>query len=228
MLDLQNKIGYKFKNTALLTEALTHSSYANEHKAQHIKYNERLEFLGDAVLSIVVSDYIFKNCPDLPEGELTKLRASLVCEKSLYEFAKKINLGKYLVLSKGERNNGGAERPSILSDAFEALIAAIYIDGGIEPVSKHILNFVVPAIKNAKKKRINDYKTTLQEIIQKNPGEQLEYVLVNESGPDHNKHFVVEVHLNSNVIGKGGGRSKKEAEQQAAREALELMGYSTQ
>ncbi|MEE0914198.1 MAG: ribonuclease III [Ruminococcus sp.] len=225
MLDLQNKIGYKFKNTALLTEALTHSSYANEHKAQHIKYNERLEFLGDAVLSIVVSDYIFKNCPDLPEGELTKLRASLVCEKSLYEFAKKINLGKYLVLSKGERNNGGAERPSILSDAFEALIAAIYIDGGIEPVSKHILNFVVPAIKNAKKKRINDYKTTLQEIIQKNPGEQLEYVLVNESGPDHNKHFVVEVHLNSNVIGKGGGRSKKEAEQQAAREALELMGY---
>ena len=225
MLDLQNKIGYKFKNTALLTEALTHSSYANEHKAQHIKYNERLEFLGDAVLSIVVSDYIFKNCPDLPEGELTKLRASLVCEKSLYEFAKKINLGKYLVLSKGERNNGGAERPSILSDAFEALIAAIYIDGGIEPVSKHILNFVVPAIKNAKKKRINDYKTTLHEIIQKNPGEQLDSVLVNEIGPDHNKHFVVEVHLNSNVIGKGGGRSKKEAEQQAAREALELMGY---
>ena len=225
MLDLQNKIGYRFKNIALLTEALTHSSYANEHKAQHIKYNERLEFLGDAVLSIVVSDYIFKNCPELPEGELTKLRASLVCEKSLFEFAKKINLGKYLVLSKGERNNGGAERPSILSDAFEALIAAIYIDGGMEHASRYVLSFIVPAIKNAKKKRINDYKTTLQEIIQKNPGEQLEYVLVNESGPDHNKHFVVEVHLNSNVIGKGGGRSKKEAEQQAAREALELMGY---
>ncbi len=225
MLDLQNKIGYNFKNTELLTEALTHSSYANEHKAQHVKYNERLEFLGDAVLSIVVSDYIFKNCPELPEGELTKLRASLVCEKSLFDFAKKINLGKYLILSRGERNNGGAERPSILSDAFEALIAAIYIDGGMSAASKHILNFIVPAIKSAKKKRINDYKTTLQEIIQKNPGEQLEYVLVDESGPDHNKHFVVEVHLNSNVIGKGGGRSKKEAEQQAAREALELMGY---
>lgn len=225
MTDLQNKIGYHFKNPALLNEALTHSSYANEHKSQHIRYNERLEFLGDAVLSIVVSDYIFKNCPELPEGELTKLRASLVCEKSLYEFAKKIDLGKYLILSKGERNNGGAERPSILSDAFEALIAAIYIDGGIAPVSKHILNFVIPAIKNSKKKKINDYKTTLQEIIQKNPGEKLEYVLVKESGPDHNKHFVVEVHLNSNVIGKGGGRSKKEAEQQAAREALELMGY---
>ena len=225
MTDLQNKIGYQFKNPALLNEALTHSSYANEHKTQHIKYNERLELLGDSVLSIVVSDYIYKNCPELPEGELTKLRASLVCEKSLYEFAKKIDLGKYLILSKGERHNGGADRPSILSDAFEALIAAIYIDGGLAPASKHILNFVIPAIKNSKKKKINDYKTTLQEIIQKNPGEKLEYVLVKESGPDHNKHFVVEVHLNSNVIGKGGGRSKKEAEQQAAREALELMGY---
>ena len=117
MTDLQNKIGYQFKNPALLNEALTHSSYANEHKSQHIKYNERLEFLGDSVLSIVVSDYIYKNCPELPEGELTKLRASLVCEKSLYEFAKKIDLGKYLILSKGERHNGGADRPSILSDA---------------------------------------------------------------------------------------------------------------
>lgn len=224
-MELEDKIGYHFKNKSLLTTALTHSSYANERKSQHIQYNERLEFLGDAVLSIVVSDYIFKHCPELPEGELTKLRASLVCEKSLFEFAKKIDLGSYLLLSKGERNNGGAERPSIVSDAFEALIAAIYIDGGMAPVSEHILNFVVPAIKNTKKKPVNDYKTTLQEIIQKNPGERLEYVLVSESGPDHNKHFVFEVHLNSNVIGRGGGRSKKEAEQQAAREALELMGY---
>ena len=215
---LQERIGYRFQDEKLLRRAVTHRSYAAEH-------NERLEFLGDAVLSIVVSDYIFKNCPELPEGELTKLRASLVCEKSLFEFAKKINLGQYLILSKGEKNNGGANRPSIVSDAFEALIAAIYIDGGIEPASKHILNFVIPAIKNATNKKIRDYKTTLQEIIQKNPGEQLEYVLVKESGPDHNKHFVVEVHLNSNVIGKGGGKSKKEAEQQAAREALELMGY---
>lgn len=225
MEDLERKIGYQFKNKALMKEAITHSSYAKERKSQHIKYNERLEFLGDAVLSIVVSDYIFKHCPELPEGELTKLRASLVCEKSLFEFAKMIDLGKYLILSKGERNNGGAERPSILSDAFEALIAAIYIDGGYEPASKHILNFVIPTIKNSKTKKNKDYKTTLQEIVQKNPGEKLEYVLVAESGPDHNKHFVVEVHLNSNVIGKGGGRSKKEAEQQAAHEALELMGY---
>ena len=224
-MDLEEKIGYHFQNKELLNEALTHSSYANERKSQHVKYNERLEFLGDAVLSIVVSDYIFKNCPELPEGELTKLRAALVCEKSLFDFAKQINLGSYLYLSRGERNNGGAERPSILSDAFEALIAAIYIDGGMEPASKYILNFVIPAIKNSKKKQVKDYKTTLQEIIQKNPGERLQYVLVSESGPDHNKHFVFEVHLNSNVIGKGGGRSKKEAEQQAAREALELMGY---
>ena len=225
MNELFEKLKIKPKEEKLYNTAFSHSSYVNEHKAKHIKYNERLEFLGDAVLSIVVSDYIFKHCPELPEGELTKLRASLVCEKTLFEFAKHIELGKYLVLSKGERNNGGAERPSILSDAFEALIAAIYIDGGIDPASKHILNFVIPAIKNSKKNKLNDYKTALQEIIQKNPGEQLEYVLVGESGPDHNKHFVVEVHLNSNVIGKGGGRSKKDAEQQAAREALELMGY---
>lgn len=224
-MDLEEKIGYHFHRKELLNEALTHSSYANERKSQHVKYNERLEFLGDAVLSIVVSDYIFKNCPELPEGELTKLRAALVCEKSLFEFAKQIDLGSYLYLSRGERNNGGSERPSILSDAFEALIAAIYIDGGMEPAAKHILNFVIPAIKGSKKKQVKDYKTTLQEIIQKNPGERLQYVLVSESGPDHNKHFVFEVHLNSNVIGKGGGRSKKEAEQQAAREALELMGY---
>lgn len=225
MVELEEKIGYHFKNKSLLMEAVTHSSYAKERKSQHIKFNERLEFLGDAVLSIVVSDYIFKNCPELPEGELTKLRAALVCEKSLYEFAKQIDLGKYLILSKGERHNGGADRPSILSDAFEALIAAIYIDGGMEPASKHILNFIIPAIKNSRRKQVKDYKTTLQEIVQKNPGEKLEYVLTGESGPDHEKHFSVEVHLNSNVIGKGGGRSKKEAEQQAAREALELMGY---
>ena len=224
-MELEDKIGYHFKNKELLNTALTHSSYAKERKSQHIKYNERLEFLGDAMLSVIVSDYIFLHCPDLPEGELTKLRASLVCEKSLFEFAKKIDLGSFLVLSKGERKNGGAERPSIVSDAFEALIAAVYLDGGIEPATKHVLNFIIPAIKSSKKPQMKDYKTTLQEIIQKNPGERLEYVPVSESGPDHNKHFVFEVHLNSNVIGRGGGKSKKEAEQQAAREALELMGY---
>ncbi len=226
MNEFENIINYKFKNQKLLTEALTHSSYANEHKRQHLKYNERLEFLGDAVLSISVSDYIFNNCPNLPEGELTKLRASLVCEKSLYVFAKKIDLGRFILLSNGERKGNGADRPSILSDAFEAVIAAIYLDGGMEKAREFVLSFVVPEIKNhTAGKAFKDYKTKLQEIIQRNPGEKLNYVLVGESGPDHDKHFVVEVHLNSNVIGKGGGRSKKEAEQQAAREALELMGY---
>lgn len=224
MKELQEAIGYSFHNPELLTEAMTHSSYAHEqHKG--MKYNERLEFLGDAVLSIVVSDYIYKHCPDLPEGELTKLRASLVCEKSLFDFAKQIDLGSYLRLSNGERRNGGAKRPSIVSDAFEALIAAIYLDGGMEAARKHILRFVIPEIEQHKNHSFKDYKTALQEIIQKNPGEKLEYRLVGSSGPDHDKHFKVEVCLNSNVIGRGGGRSKKEAEQQAAREALELMGY---
>ena len=226
MEEFEKVINYTFKDKELLKVALTHSSYANEHKKQHLKYNERLEFLGDAVLSISVSDYIFKNCPNYPEGDLTKLRASLVCEKTLFIFAKELELGKYILLSNGEKKGGGAERPSILSDAFEALIAAIYLDGGMKEASKFVLSFVVPEIKNHSVGFVfRDYKTKLQEIIQRNPGEKLNYVLVDESGPDHNKHFVVEVHLNSNVIGKGGGRSKKEAEQQAAREALELMGY---
>ena len=224
MRELEAAIGYTFKDPELLTEALTHSSYAHE-QHKNMKYNERLEFLGDAVLSIVVSDYIYKHCPNLPEGELTKLRASLVCEKSLFDFAKVIDLGSYLRLSNGERRNGGASRPSIVSDAFEALIAAIYLDGGMEPARDHILRFVVPEIENHRNNSFKDYKTALQEIIQKNPGERLEYILVGSTGPDHNKHFKVEVCLNSNVIGRGGGRSKKEAEQQAAREALELMGY---
>lgn len=222
--ELYKTIGYTFKDKSLLVTALTHSSFANE-MHDGTKYNERLEFLGDSVLSIVVSDYIYLNCPDLPEGKLTKLRASLVCEKSLYAYAKQIKLGSHIRLSRGEQRTGGDDRPSILSDAFEALIAAIYLDGGIEPARDFVLKFVIPDIKSSKPKKFKDYKTSLQEIIQKNPEERLSYVLVKETGPDHDKHFVVEVHLNSNVIGKGGGRSKKEAEQQAAREALELMGY---
>lgn len=221
---LQQKIGYTFKDEALLSEALTHSSYSNENKGK-INCNERLEFLGDSVLSLIVTNYIFLNFSQLPEGDLTQLRASLVCEKALYKFAKLIDLGDFIKLSRGERNGGGADRPSILSDAFEALIAAIFLDGGYECARDFVMDFITPEIRNLRKKPIKDYKTTLQEIVQKNPGERLEYRLISESGPDHNKHFVAEVLLNSNSIGKGGGRSKKEAEQQAAREALELMGY---
>lgn len=222
--ELEETIGYTFKDKLYIKTAVTHSSYANESKYGD-KSNERLEFLGDSVLSIVVSDYIFKNCPNYPEGDLSKLRAALVCEKTLSRFAKKIHLGEFLKLSHGEENIRGNERPSILADAFEALIAAIYLDGGMEQAAKFIMEFVKPEIDSPRSFSFKDYKTTLQEIIQKNPEEKITYVLVGESGPDHDKHFTVEVRLNSNKIGKGGGRSKKEAEQQAAREALELMGY---
>ncbi len=224
MKELEKRIGYHYKNISYLENALTHSSYANE--VRHgVCSNERLEFLGDSVLSVVASDHIYRNCPDLPEGELSKLRAALVCEKSLCRFSKSLGVGDYLRLSRGEKNLKGNERPSILADAFEAIIASIYLDGGMEQARKFILRFVEPEIKNPRPRAFKDYKTTLQEIIQKNPEEHLTYVLTGEEGPDHDKHFFVEVHLNNNVIGRGGGRSKKEAEQQAAREALELMGY---
>lgn len=220
-------IGYTFKNKELIYHALSHSSYANERKKPDGS-NERLEFLGDSVLSIVVSSYLYEHLVHVAEGELTKLRASLVCEKSLYVFAKQINLGEFLLLGKGEENTGGRERSSILADAFEAVIAAIYLDGGFEPVTRHILRFMPDDIQHQKKPAFNDFKTILQEIVQKNPEEKVEYLLVGEEGPDHNKRFVVDVCLNSNIIGKGTGKSKKEAEQLAAKEALELMGYEAQ
>ena len=223
---MQKRIGYTFKNTDLLTEALTHSSYANE-KRKGRNSNERLEFLGDSVLSIVVSQYLFEHFTHLPEGELTKIRASLVCEKSLYEFAKQIDLGEHILLGKGEENTGGRERVSILADAFEAVIAAVFLDGGLEAAKRHILKFIPKDIDDRKPVSFSDHKTILQEIIQKNPEEKVEYKLVGQSGPDHNKAFKVQVRLNSNVIGTGIGRSKKEAEQMAAKEALELMGYES-
>ena len=219
---LEQRIGYTFQNKKYLDIALTHSSYANEMK-HSLASNERQEFLGDAVLSIIVSDYLFHTY-HMAEGDLTKLRAAMVCEKSLCEFAHDISLGDYLKLGRGEEMMGGRTRSSILADAFEALLAAIYLDGGIDPARKFVLGFVIDALENKEEFAFNDYKTMLQEIIQKNPEEKLSYVLVEESGPDHNKHFVVEVHLNSNVIGKGMGGSKKNAEQAAAKEALKLMG----
>ncbi len=219
---LEKKIGYEFGEFSLMEEALTHSSYANEHGLERIECNERLEFLGDSVLSIVVSEHLFGKRPKLPEGELTKLRASLVCETALSKFAHEIDLGKSIKLGKGEIKNGGATRASILADCFEALIAAIYLDGGIEPARFFILRFVTRELQ--KHDSVRDYKTELQEVIQRNPEEKVRYVLVSEDGPDHDKSFTVEVHLNSNVIGTGAGHSKKQAEQNAAREALELMG----
>ena len=219
---LQQVIHYQFHNITFLEVALTHSSYANEMRHQ-VRYNERQEFLGDAVLSIIVSDYLFNNYT-VPEGDLTKLRAALVCERSLDVMANKIGLGDYLRLGHGEEMTGGRTRPSIIADAFEALIAAIYLDSGIESAREFVLPFVIEMLEHEDSLSFKDYKTILQEIIQQNPEEKLQYVLVEESGPDHDKRFVVEVHLNSNVIGQGVGRSKKEAEQQAAQKALELMG----
>jgi ribonuclease-3 len=224
MEDLQQRIGYVFKDESLLYEALSHSSFANENKKTR-RSNERLEFLGDSVLSIVVSDYIFKHFKHIPEGELTKLRASLVCESALFEFSKRIDLGSHIFLGKGEEMTGGRERPSIVSDAFEAVIAAIYLDGGMEAVRPYVLSFIPKDITPAGGKSFHDYKTALQEIIQRNPDEKIEYFHKSESGPDHDKHFVVQVLLNGNVIGEGGGRSKKAAEQAAACEALRLMGF---
>lgn len=224
--ELEESICYKFKNKDLIVNALSHSSYANENK-QPQGSNERLEFLGDSVLSVVVSEYLYTHLASVAEGDLTKLRASLVCEKSLHGFARKIDLGRYLLLGKGEENTGGRERPSILADAFEAVIAAIYLDGGMDAARAHILRFMPQDLKKGAKAAFGDFKTVLQEIVQKNPEEKVEYVLIGEEGPDHNKRFVVEVMLNSQVIGKGKGRSKKDAEQLAAKEALELMGYET-
>lgn len=223
MHTLEEKIEYTFKNKSLLEEALTHSSYANEmHDGRAC--NERMEFLGDAVLSIVSAEYLFEKFPNMPEGKLSKLRSSLVCTQSLSSFAREINLGNYILLGRGERASGGADRPSILEDAFEALIAAIYLDGGIECAKRHILRFLSREVDNHHS-NFKDYKTALQEVVQQNPDETLNYVLVGESGPDHDKRFEAEVHLNSNVIGRGTGKSKKQAEQAAAREALKLMGY---
>ncbi len=219
---LQEKINYSFKNEKLLFEALSHSSFANENK--NYKSNERLEFLGDSVLSIVVSDYIFKHFTHIPEGDLSKLRASLVCESSLFEFAKTIDLGSHIFLGKGEDMNGGRERPSIVSDAFEAVIAAIYLDGGIEAARPYILSFIPKDITPKGSDAFHDYKTILQEVIQRNPEEKIIYNLKDEFGPDHDKHFTVQVMLNQNVIAEGTGRSKKAAEQEAAKEALALMG----
>ena len=222
---LEAIIGHKFNTPSLLEAALTHSSYANEMKNKNIaiEYNERLEFLGDSVLSIIVSEHIFADYKKLPEGELTKIRANVVCEKTLAKLAREIGLGKYLRLGHGESNGGGRERASILADAFEALLAAIYLDSGNdkEEVSGFLMPLIGPEIKNyVSAGLMTDYKTELQQIIPQADGERLEYVLIGESGPDHEKVFEVEARLNSNIIGRGSGRSKRAAEQNAAKMAL--------
>lgn len=223
MTELEKNLGYTFKNPSLLENALTHSSYANETHCRGGS-NERLEFLGDSVLSVTVTDYLYNKFNNMPEGELTRLRASLVCEKSLCAFSRELGIGEFLRMGRGEMQNKGNERPSILADAFEAVLAAIYLDGGMEAARKHVMRFILPELEHTNDEVFKDYKTRLQEVVQRNPEERLTYHLIGESGPDHNKTFTVEVHLNSNVVGTGDGSSKKQAEQNAARQALSLMG----
>ena len=214
--ELEEKLHYHFKNRDLLITALTHSSYANEAKAP-TKYNERLEFLGDSVLSLVVANYLFRHSTR-PEGELSRMRASLVSEEALFQFAKEIDLGAYLRLGRGEELGGGRERPSEVSDAFEAVIAALYLDGGMEAARSFILPFITEG-KTAEE----DYKTKLQEVIQQNPEDKLSYAVTGESGPAHDKRFEVTVLLNGSAMAAGTGRSKKAAEQQAAKAALRKL-----
>ena len=215
--ELQKNLGYEFRDISLLKTALTHSSYANE---KGTVCNERLEFLGDAVLGFISAEFFYNNY-DVPEGDLTKHRAARVCENALSMFARELDIGSALYLGKGEERMNGRSKPSMLADAFEAVLAAVYIDGGLEEAKKIALRFVA---RHDKLDDSGDYKTALQEVVQKNREEHVEYVLIDESGPAHDRHFVIEVHLNSNVIGRGEGRSKKIAEQMAAKEALSLMG----
>ena len=219
MRTLQEKLGYHFSNVALLENALTHSSYANEHKAAGFESNERLEFLGDSVLGMVVADYLYRNCPSLPEGDLTRLRAGLVCEGNLVLVAKELDLGRCLKLGKGEELGGGRNRPSILADAVESVLAAVYLDGGIGAARKLIQHFILDHISRVHQ-ATKDNKTALQEIIQRKSGQTLTYELIGAEGPDHCKVFRMQVLLNGNPIGVGEGRSKKEAEQAAAAAAI--------
>lgn len=221
--DLMAALGYTFRDPSLLQTALTHSSYANE-KRGGMQSNERLEFLGDAVLGMIAATYLYTT-DNSDEGELTRLRASIVCEKALASYSASLHVGDYLMLGKGERATGGASRPSILENTFEAITGAIYLDGGVDAAREFVLPFLQKELHSQRKRHFKDYKTQLQEIVQQNPEEKVSYVLTGENGPDHSKKFTVEVRLNSNVIGKGTAHSKKEAEQQAAREALLLMGY---
>jgi len=220
MHTLEVKLGYRFKNLSLLENALTHSSYANENHSP-MGSNERLEFLGDSILGMVTADHLYKTHPHLPEGDLTRTRAALVCEESLVEVADMLDLGAYLRLGKGEDHGGGRMRPSIRADAVEAVLAAVYLDGGLEDARKIIQHFILD--REQEKSESRDYKTALQELVQRTPGRSIVYRLVSESGPDHCRTFVMEVSVDRRCLGRGEGHSKKEAEQMAAKAAIQEL-----
>ena len=220
--DLETAIGYRFRNISLLQNALTHSSYANERWHNSLLSNERLEFLGDSVLGMLVADYLFRTFPNRPEGELTRMRADMVCERTLAEAANRIGLGTHLLLGHGEEQGGGRSRDSILADAMESVIAACFLDGGLNAALKVVQQFILVEVPVTKLHNA-DYKTQLQELVQQKKNQVLSYALVGQSGPDHDKKFDVEVSLNGNVVGSGSGSSKKRAEQMAARSAIESL-----
>ena len=220
--DLEKAIGYRFKNISLLQNALAHSSYANERWHNSLMSNERLEFLGDSILGMTVADHLYRNFPDRPEGELTRMRADMVCEKTLAAVANQIGLGQHLLLGHGEERFGGRTRESILADAVESIIAACYLDGGFESAADFIRTFILCHVPVKRLQNV-DYKTKLQELVQRTKNQILTYTLVGESGPDHEKSFMVEVSLNGSAVGQGSGRSKKRAEQDAARVAIEKL-----
>lgn len=231
MEQLEQTIGYHYKDRTLLERALTHSSYSNELGVpnHHLLCNERLEFLGDSVLSVITSEYLFEHFKDCPEGDLTRMRADVVCERALAKYAEKISLGAYLRLGRGEDRNHGRECKSIIADAFEALLASLFLDAGRDRVAEFLLPFVTEEIATLKPGGFHgDCKTLLQQFVQQTEGDFLEYMTVGESGPDHSKTFTVEARLNGNVIGRGEGRTKRAAEQNAAHAALQLFGIEDQ
>ncbi len=223
MQKLEERIGHRFKDKNLLLTALTHSSYANEHAAHGCESYERLEFLGDSILGAVTANFLYRHEPRLPEGRMTRLRAELVCEAALHKVALSLELGSYMRLGKGEENTGGRERTSILADMVEAIIAALYLDSGIDEARRFVMEKVLADAVITEDHRSADYKTELQELVQQKPNRHISYELVGESGPDHNKRFVFSVSINGTVAGEGEGRTKKEAEQMAARMALEAL-----
>ena len=222
MQELERKLGYRFRSGALLAEALRHSSYANEHRGAESVSNERLEFLGDSVLGFVTAEYLFARHPDSPEGELTRIRADLVCERNLAEAAATIELGSYLLLGHGEEQGGGRKRDSIVSDAMESVIAASFMDGGFAAAKEIIDRLILSNIPKGRPRNF-DYKTAFQELVQRKKDQVLRYELIGESGPDHDKKFDVEVLLNGKPCGKGTGSSKKRAEQAAAAAAIDAL-----
>ena len=220
--ELETAIGYRFQNISFLQNALAHSSYANERWHNSLMSNERLEFLGDSILGMVVADHLYRSFPNRPEGELTRMRADMVCERALAKVANQIRLGDHILLGKGEEQGGGRSRESILADAVESIIAACYLDGGMDAAKRFVEHFVLSDVPITKLHNV-DYKTALQELVQQKKNQTIQYTLVGESGPDHDKQFRVELSINGDVIGSGTGTSKKRAEQEAAKAAIEVL-----